>query len=161
VHARKAVLGGLSPAENREVPPLRYDVVRDLKAAFPHLELELNGGLREVPDIVAALGWCNGVMLGREAYHRPYLLFELLQAEDKGAARPTESDLLLRMARYAQIELAAGERMSAIVRHMLGLFAQRPGAREFRRQLSEGARDSQADAGLLYQAAERATRLSA
>ena len=155
VHARKAVLGGLSPAENREVPPLRYDVVRALKQAFPSLTLILNGGLRTVAQVQEALGWCDGVMLGREAYHHPYLLFELhraLQAPD--APRPSEAALLARMADYAERQVAAGDSLSNITRHMLGLLSGRPGARDYRRYLSEGARAAGAGSGLIRGAAQ-------
>jgi tRNA-dihydrouridine synthase A len=156
VHARKAVLGGLSPAENREVPPLRHDVVRAIKQQFPALQVILNGGLRDAAESRAALEWCDGVMLGREAYHRPYLLWELQQTlVDAGSARPAEAALLARMMRYADSELARGESLSSIVRHMLGLYAGRPGAREFRRVLSEGARAANASAALLLQAARQ------
>src|SRR5450432_560315 len=79
VHARKAVLGGLSPKDNREVPPLRYDVVRRLKQSVGTLPVIVNGGLRDSTAVLEALSWCDGVMLGREAYHRPYLLAELQQ----------------------------------------------------------------------------------
>jgi tRNA-dihydrouridine synthase A len=159
VHARKAVLGGLSPAENREVPPLRYDVVQRLKQQFPAMQVILNGGLRSAGQAGEALGWCDGVMLGREAYHRPYLLYELQHALDDGEfPRPDEALLLARMARYAERELARGDSLSSIVRHMLGLYAGRPGAREFRRVLSEGARDPHSTADLLLQAASRVSR---
>jgi tRNA-dihydrouridine synthase A len=157
VHARKAVLGGLSPKANREIPPLRYDVVRALKVEYPDLPLVLNGGLRETGAVLEALGWCDGVMLGREAYHRPALLCELDAAlngaPDEQAAR---SAVLERMARYAERELASGERLASITRHMLGLYTGEPGAREYRRLLSEGARAPDADAGLLRIAAEHA-----
>ena len=86
VHARKAVLGGLSPKDNREIPPLRYEVVRRLRLEFPTLPLVVNGGLRDAGAVQEALEWCDGVMLGREAYHRPYLLAELSQALYPGAA---------------------------------------------------------------------------
>jgi tRNA-dihydrouridine synthase A len=150
VHARKAVLGGLSPKDNREVPPLRYEVVRALRDRFPALPLILNGGLRRLPDIEAALGWCDGVMLGREAYHRPALLAELHAALFPGQPATLSRDAHLeRMARYAERELARGERLSSITRHMLGLYAGEPGAREYRRLLSEGARARGANATLL------------
>jgi tRNA-dihydrouridine synthase A len=156
VHARKAVLGGLSPAENREVPPLRYDVVRKLKQAFPSLTLILNGGLRTVAQVQEALGWCDGVMLGREAYHRPYLLFELHQAlQAPDAPRPSEAALLARMADYADRQVAAGDALSNITRHMLGLLSGRPGARDYRRYLSEGARATGAGSGLIRGAARQ------
>lgn len=156
VHARKAVLGGLSPEENRAVPPLRYDVVRELKARWPELQVVLNGGLRTVEQAAEVLDWCDGVMLGREAYHRPYVLVALEQAfGQRDFQRPAESELLERMAHYADEQLAHGERLSAIVRHMLGLCAGRPGAREYRRQLSEGARVPGAGAALLHEMALR------
>jgi tRNA-dihydrouridine synthase A len=154
VHARKAVLGGLSPQDNRSVPPLRYEVVRDLKRTFPELPLILNGGLRSADAVLDALRWCDGVMLGREAYHRPTLLAELqgaLHGQSRGSV--DRVSVLERMARYADRELARGERLAAITRHMLGLCAGEPGAREFRRRLSEGARTPGAGALLLRQAA--------
>ena len=155
VHARKAVLGGLSPKENREVPPLRYDVVRDLKREFPKLPFVVNGGFRDARSTLDALMWCDGVMLGREAYHRPFILAELDRALYKHdeSAPPSRQELLERMARYASRELARGERLSAITRHMLGLYSGEPGAREFRRTLSEGARVSGAGADLIQNAA--------
>ena len=151
VHARKAVLGALSPRENREVPPLHYDVVRRVKEAFPTLPVVVNGGLRDPVSVIAALEWCDGVMLGREAYHRPFVLAELHQAL-WGGAPPTRTPIIERMQRYAARELARGERLAPIVRHMLGLYAGQPGAREYRRALSEGARGPDADAGLLRRA---------
>jgi tRNA-dihydrouridine synthase A len=159
VHARKAVLGGLSPKDNREVPPLRYDVVRRLKAAFSALPVVVNGGLREPQAVLTALAWCDGVMLGREAYHRPFVLAELQQAlHPAGAAIPTREALIERMRRYAERELAAGGQLAPIARHMLGLYAGQPGAREFRRTLSEGARRPGAGPELLRRAVPRAAQ---
>jgi tRNA-dihydrouridine synthase A len=158
VHARKAVLGGWSPKDNREIPPLRYDVVRRLKRDFPDLPLIVNGGFRTAVSAVEALGWCDGVMLGREAYHRPFVLHEL-QLMLSGSAQleePSREALLERMAGYARRQLAQGDRLSAITRHMLGLYAGEPGAREFRRLLSEGARAAGAGPQLLQRAAAAA-----
>jgi tRNA-dihydrouridine synthase A len=141
VHARKAVLGGLSPHDNRTVPPLRYDVVQRLRAAFPDIPLVVNGGMREVPPVLDALLWCDGVMIGREAYHRPWLLSELHQAlfpEDR-FTRPGADKVLAVMSDYARSEVAAGTRLSAITRHMLGLLAGRSGSKQFRQLLSQGA----------------------
>ncbi len=153
VHARQAVLGGLSPKDNREVPPLRYDVVRRLRQAFPTLPLIVNGGLREVAGVSAALNWCDGVMLGREAYHRPHLLAELQQQLYPGSTTTrSREELLDRMAGYARRELEAGTRLSTITRHMLGLYSGQPGARDYRRTLSEGARMPGAGPQLLRQA---------
>ncbi|MDB6091830.1 MAG: tRNA-dihydrouridine synthase [Gammaproteobacteria bacterium] len=141
VHARKAVLGGLSPKDNREIPPLRYDVVQRLKLAFPQLPLIVNGGFRDAVSVSEALSWSDGVMLGREAYHRPFVLAEVDRALHPGSPQvPSREELLERMARYAERELARGDRLSAITRHMLGLYGGEPGAREYRRTLSEGAR---------------------
>jgi tRNA-dihydrouridine synthase A len=163
VHARKAVLGGLSPKENREVPPLRYDVVRALKREYPWLPIVVNGGFRDVAGTLEALTWCDGVMLGREAYHRPFVLAELDETlAERGRTganlrRPiTREAMLDRMARYASRELARGERLSAITRHMLGLYSGEPGAREYRRTLSEGARSPDAGPDLIRAAAPAA-----
>ena len=158
VHARKAVLGGLSPKDNREVPPLRYEVVRRLKAQFGGLPMIVNGGFRTAASVLEGLTWCDGVMLGREAYHRPFLLSELQQTLG-GAERfepPGREALLERMAGYAQLQLARGERLSTITRHMLGLYSGEPGARDYRRLLSEGARAAGAGPELIRQAAEAA-----
>src|ERR1700733_8112020 len=107
VHARQAVLGGLSPKDNREVPPLRHQVVRKLKRVFPELPMVVNGGLRTPSTVLEALAWCDGVMLGREAYHRPFVLAELQQALYPAAGQPTREAMLERMRAYAVRELAA------------------------------------------------------
>ena len=160
VHARKAVLGELSPKENREVPPLRFDVVRRLKVDFPALPVVVNGGLRLPGMVLDALAWCDGVMLGREAYHRPYLLAELHGALNSGAGEmPTREAHVARMERYVARELARGEPLAAITRHMLGLYSGEPGARDFRRTLSEGARVLGAGVELLRQAIPAAPRV--
>jgi tRNA-dihydrouridine synthase A len=153
VHARQAVLGSLSPKENRDIPPLRYEVVQRLKGDFPMLPIILNGGLRGPLEVQAALKWCDGVMLGREAYHHPYVLWEIADFLEPGMyPRPSEAALLSRMASYADRECAAGEPLSVIVRHMLGLLSGRPGARAFRQLVSEGARAPGADGSLLRSA---------
>jgi tRNA-dihydrouridine synthase A len=156
VHARMAVLGGLSPKENREVPPLRYDVVRRLKAAMPDTAIVLNGGLRTVHSALDALSWCDGVMLGREAYHRPLFLAQLTQALTPQIVTPSREALLARMAGYAERQLAAGHSLAAITRHMLGLYSGEAGARAYRRLMSEGARAQGADARLIRRAAASA-----
>jgi tRNA-dihydrouridine synthase A len=165
VHARKAVLGGLSAQSNREIPPLQYDVVRQLKQAFPDLQVILNGGLREPQAILEALEALDGVMLGREAYSLPLVLARidaLLFGADPNpgnahANREICDDVLRaraieRMHRYAERQLARGERLSAVVRHMHGLYAGEPGAHEFRRVLSEGARRPGAGPEVLMEA---------
>jgi tRNA-dihydrouridine synthase A len=155
VHARKAVLGGLSPKDNREVPPLRYDVLVRLKRHFPDLPVIVNGGVRTAVNALEALTWCDGVMLGREAYHRPQVLSELERALDasEGYEPPTREAIIERMSAYAQRQLGHGDQLSSITRHMLGLYAGEPGARDYRRLLSEGARAPGAGAELLRQAA--------
>lgn len=137
VHARKAVLAGLSPAENRSVPPLRLDVVRALKQEFPQLSVVLNGGLRTAEQCLEALTWCDGVMLGREAYHRPEVLAQLHAHlyQDVWSA-PDAAGIIERMADYTAREVASGTPFNAIARHMLGLANGRPGARRYRQMLS-------------------------
>jgi tRNA-dihydrouridine synthase A len=153
VHARKAVLGGLSPKDNREIPPLRYDVVKRLKIAFPQLPIIVNGGLRDVTSVREALSWSDGVMLGREAYHRPFVLTELNRTLYPDSFQtPSREELLDRMARYAERALARGDPLSSITRHMLGLYAGEPGAREYRRTLSEGSRVPEAGPELFRRA---------
>jgi tRNA-dihydrouridine synthase A len=162
VHARKAVLGGLSAQENREIPPLQYDAVSQVKSAFPDLQVVLNGGLREPAAILGALEGLDGIMLGREAYHRPLLLARLDGLVFGRDSRPGEPDpastaalrarAIERMQGYTERQLARGERLSAVVRHMQGLYAGEPGASEFRRTLSEGARRAGAGVEVLAQA---------
>jgi tRNA-dihydrouridine synthase A len=154
VHARKAVLGGLSPKDNRDIPPLRYDVVAHIKRDFSSLPVVVNGGVREVRTALEMNDWSDGVMLGREAYHRPYVLAELHRALFPEAPTALSRDEQLeRMARYAERETARGERLPSITRHMLGLFSGEPGAKEYRRMLSEGARSSEAGSELIRRAA--------
>jgi tRNA-dihydrouridine synthase A len=159
IHARKAVLGGLSPKDNREIPPLRFDVVERIKQAFPQLPVIVNGGIRTSAEALGALTWCEGVMLGREAYHRPFVLRELHHAlfPDEPQLQTSREQMLERMARYSQKELARGGRLSSITRHMLGLYGGQPGAREYRRFLSEGAREAGAGPDLLRNAARLVT----
>jgi tRNA-dihydrouridine synthase A len=146
VHARKAVLGAWSPRDNREIPPLRYDVVRELRSRIAPTPVILNGGLRTAAQVIDELAWADGAMLGREAYHRPMLIAEL------AGTRPERLAMLERMTEYARRELAKGERLSWITRHMLGLYSGLPGAKEFRRRLSEGARATDAAPELILEA---------
>jgi len=157
VHARKAVLGRFSPKDNREVPPLRYDIVARVRAEFPALQFVLNGGLRTSEQVMQALTLVDGVMLGREAYHRPALLVELAQ-EILGEVPRDTGALLERITAYAAAQMANGVRLSAVTRHMLGWFTGEPGSREFRRLLSEGARDPAALADIILQAAAEVQR---
>ena len=140
IHARKAWLKGLSPKENREIPPLRYDVVRQLKGDFPDLEIVLNGGIANLQECVAHLQHFDGVMLGRSAYHNPYLLAEAdrLLFGDRHPV-PSRDDVMQALLPYVERELARGTRLQSICRHLLGLFHAAPGGRLWRRHLSENA----------------------
>ena len=137
VHARIAILEGLSPKENREVPPLRYDVAEQLKRDFPDLEIILNGGVKTLDECEAHLEHFDGVMLGREAYHNPYLLAQV-DAKLFGSQEPiiSRADALRRMRPYIQRHVEAGGSMHHITRHVLGLGQGFPGARRFRQLLS-------------------------
>ncbi len=138
VHARAAILGGLSPKENREIPPLKYEYVHRLKRERPALPIVINGGLDDLASIRAELAKGLGVMLGRAAYHRPALLAELECAVVNSAWRiPEPWEIIEQMVSYAQREVPCGVRLHSITRHMHGLMAGREGARAWRRFLSE------------------------
>ncbi|MFT3807173.1 tRNA dihydrouridine(20/20a) synthase DusA [Arenimonas sp.] len=156
VHARKAWLSGLSPKENREIPPLRYDWVHRLKAERPQLHIAINGGLVETDDCLAQLQQVDGVMLGRAAYHEPYRLHLLDRAIHGGETHSRES-LLRAYFPYIQAQLERGVALKHISRHILGLFHAQPGGRLFRQILSEGAPRAGAGMVLLEQALD-ATR---
>lgn len=151
VHARKAWLQGLSPKENREIPPLRYEWVHRLKRERPDLVVSLNGGLRETDDLRAQLARVDGVMIGRAAYHEPYRLHEYAVAFDGEPRRPRAA-LLRAWFPYVERQLAAGVAMKHLSRHVLGLFHARPGGRAFRQILSEGAAKPGAGIALLERA---------
>ena len=140
VHARKAWLKGLSPRENREMPPLDYAIVHRLKAAHPDLEIVLNGGIATVDQAQTELGVLNGVMMGRAAYQEPWRLLDVDQLIF-GTPAPFSSpkDAALALMPYIERELAKGVRLHSITRHMLGLFHAIPGARAFRRHLATEA----------------------
>jgi len=153
VHARKAWLQGLSPKENREIPPLRYDWVHQLKRERPELRIVLNGGLATVEDSVAALGHVDGVMIGRAAYHEPYRLHLMDRALFTPGLAPLERGPLLRAYRpYVDDCRARGVAVKHITRHILGLFHGQPGGRAFRQVLSEGAPRSDAGWDLVERA---------
>lgn len=139
VHARKAILAGLSPKENRTVPPLNYERVYRLKKDLPDLNIILNGGISSVAECRQHLDHVDGVMIGRQAYHQPWLLTELEEALGNGRAAPSRHEMVWQMLPYVEKEMAAGAELKHITRHMLGLFAGQPGARVWRRYLSENA----------------------
>ncbi|MFZ1149941.1 MAG: tRNA dihydrouridine(20/20a) synthase DusA [Xanthobacteraceae bacterium] len=153
VHARKAWLKGLSPKENREVPPLDYDRVYRLKAAHPRLTIVLNGGIGSLAEVGAHLDRVDGVMMGRAAYQQPWRLLAV-DSFVFGDAPPLVSPRVIAAALipYIERELADGVRLHAITRHLHGLFQGVPGARAFRRRLAEAGASPQAGAALLREA---------
>jgi tRNA-dihydrouridine synthase A len=155
IHARKAWLQGLSPRENRAIPPLRHEVVRRLKEDFPELEVILNGGITSLEQAEEHLVWSDGVMIGRAVYHNPYLLAEVDRRFYCGTATavPTRMQIMERFIPYVREELRKGTRLHAMTRHVLGLFHGVPGGRNWRRRLSEGATRPGATADLLREAA--------
>ena len=143
VHARIAILKGLSPKENREVPPLRYEDVYRLKQDRPQLTIEINGGIKTYTETVEHLKHVDGVMIGREAYHNPYLLAELGQLWNLDL--PNRFEIMQQMLPYIEKRLASGAPMSIISRHILGLFQNLSGARKWRQALSGGNAKNLAD----------------
>lgn len=140
VHARKAWLSGLSPKQNREVPPLRYEVVRQLSLDFPGLTVVLNGGVKSLDAAWEHLTWAGGVMMGREAYQNPYLLAgvdSLIFGEE--TRPPSRREVVERYLPYVEEMLAQGVYLSHLTRPVLGLFAGQPGARHWKRTISERA----------------------
>jgi len=144
VHARKAWLHGLSPKENREVPPLNYDRVFRLKQEFPQLTIVINGGITTTEAATTLGAAVNGVMLGRAAYHDPYLLATTEHAMF-GTPLPSRDEILLAMRDYIEARLALGNDLNHVARHILGLYLGLPGARAFRRHLSENMHRAGAD----------------
>lgn len=155
VHARKAWLQGLSPKENRDVPPLNHARVHRLKANQPDLEIVINGGIASLDEVEFHLSRVDGVMLGRTAYHDPWVLADV-DRRLFGAANPVNSrkQALLAWLPYVESELARGVPLNAMTRHVLGLFNGLPGARAFRRHLSENAHRPGAGADVLARAVD-------
>lgn len=143
VHARIAILQGLSPKENREVPPLRYEDVYRLKRERPNLTIEINGGIKTFEETQQHLQYVDGVMIGREAYHNPYLLAEFGQFWNLDL--PDRFNIMQQMMPYIEKRLAEGAPLSIITRHILGLFQNLPGARKWRQALSGGNAKSLTD----------------
>jgi len=155
VHARKAWLSGLSPKQNRDIPPLRYDVVLQLKRDFPRLNIIINGGITTLDAALELLNDIDGVMLGREIYHNPYLLAEV-DARIFNDRHPIKSrkEVILAMIPYVERQLREGVRLNCIARHLLGLFHGVDGARAWRRHISENANKPGADRRVLLDALE-------
>ncbi len=140
IHARKAWLKGLSPKENREIPPLDYPRAYQLKADFPQLVIAVNGGIKTLEESKAHLQHLDGVMIGREAYQNPFLLAEVDQQlfnSDKAIVK--RSDVVRAMYPYIEQQLTDGARLGHMTRHMIGLFQSLPGGRQWRRYISENA----------------------
>jgi len=154
VHARKAWLQGLSPKENREIPPLRYDLVRRLKRDFPHLQIVINGGITDLDQAEGLLRDLDGVMIGREAYHNPWLLAEA-DARIFGAAarRRSRAEVVEALLPFVARQQAEGVPFGRLSRHVLGLYQGVPGARAWRRHISERAHLPGADGQVLRDAA--------
>lgn len=164
IHARKAWLEGLSPKENRDVPPLDYDLVQRMKGRFPGLHLSVNGGISSLQEVQAFLSaGMDGVMLGRAAYHDPAGILGPADRVIFGEDRPdrTPEDAVRAMIPYIERHLARGGKLHQVSRHMLGLFAGRPGARAWRRVLSEGATRPGAGPELVEEALARVTAVPA
>lgn len=160
VHARNAILKGLSPKENREIPPLRYDVAYHLKRDFPQIEIILNGGITTLDEIDLHLQHVDGVMIGREAYHHPYLMaaFDSRYYGDD-APMKTREEVVQAMMPYIQSQLdchgkdaGGGLKLNSITRHMLGLVTGLPGARAFRQTLSDSAKLAMGNPSILLEA---------
>ena len=157
VHARKAILAGLSPKENRTVPSLDYERVYKLKREFPELVIILNGGVTSIDECRSHLEHVDGVMIGRQAYQNPWILTELEQAFGSAAGYvvPDRHAAIQRMTPYIERQIAGGAELKHITRHLLGLFAGQQGARAWRRFLSENAHRPGAGIEVLHDALER------
>ncbi len=140
VHARKAWLKGLSPKENREVPPLKYELVYQLKEEFPELEIIINGGIKTTEQSKSLLQHVDGVMIGREAYNNPYFLRDIDQAIFDGPEHAlTRRSVMERYIDYCEVQLEKGSRLNHMSRHILGLYLGQPRARLFRRHITENS----------------------
>ncbi|AHK79277.1 tRNA-dihydrouridine synthase A [Ectothiorhodospira haloalkaliphila] len=159
VHARKAWLQGLSPKQNREIPPLCYERVHQLKADFPHLAIIINGGLTTLEACQAQLEHVDGVMVGREAYYNPGILADVdrLLYGEQGPA-PTPHEVVERFVPYVEARLAEGVPLQAMTRHILGLFPGMPGARAWRRHISENAHRDGAGVEVILEALGKVRR---
>lgn len=159
VHARKAWLQGLSPKQNREIPPLLYDNVYRLKANYPSLNIIINGGITTLEQCLTHLDYVDGVMLGREAYHNPYLLAKVDQSlfgDDNPS--PSREEVMSQYIQYCDVQLRSGTRLQHMSKHVLGLFQGVSGARAFRRHISENAYKINAGIEVLEDAMEKLIR---
>lgn len=161
IHARKAWLDGLSPKENRDIPPLNYDRVYLLKQEFPQLNIVINGGIQTLDECQAHLEKVDGVMVGRAAYHNPLMLRDVDRVIfGDHSARPGDRELLELICQYIEQELAHGGKLKYISRHIINLFHNRPGARQWRRHISENANRDNATVDVIRQAASLVPNLT-
>lgn len=153
IHARKAWLNGLSPKQNREVPPLQYDIVRKIKQDFPDLSIILNGGIKTLTQIDEQLPYVDGIMIGREAYSNPYFLSEIHDKyyPELGKSRARQ-EIISHFIPYVEQQLKNNIKLSSITRHILGLYQGQPGARKWRRYISEHAHQPKAEVNIIKEA---------
>ena len=155
VHARKAWLKGLSPKQNRDVPPLNYELVYQMKREFPHLEIIINGGIKTLEESEQHLTQVDGVMIGREAYHNPYMMIEVDQRiyGDPVENHLTRMEVLEAYMEYMQRQMSRGVYLKQMSRHLLGLFSGQNGAKAWRRYISENAHKEGAGIEVIEKAA--------
>ena len=159
VHARKAWLSGLSPKQNREVPPLRYDLVYQLKKDFPQLEIIVNGGITSLDQAEEMLQNVDGVMMGREVYHNPYILADVDRRFFGAVSDPhTRQTIMALLIPYIQEQLKTEVRLNSVSRHILGLFHGEPGAKGWRRYISENVSKAGADEKVILEALKFTTQ---
>lgn len=153
VHARIAILAGLSPKENRDIPPLQYERVHRLKQRYPELKISLNGGIKSLSECQAQLAHVDGVMMGREAYQNPYILATVdRDIFDASSPLPSRHEVMAKYLTYVAQQLSQGSALQHMTRHILGLYKGQPGGRLFRRHLSENAHRKGADISVLEDA---------
>ena len=155
IHARSAILEGLSPKENREIPPLKYDYVYKIKKDFPHLQFFINGGIKTNQQVIEQLDKVDGVMMGRMPYHDPYLLAEI-EKHIFNFQSPTRLEIVSQFIEYAQETLIPGGHPKHIIKHLLGLFLGCPGAKKYRRYLSDHMFDPTCSLNIVYDALKHA-----
>jgi tRNA-dihydrouridine synthase A len=154
IHARKAWLQGLSPKQNREIPPLRYDIVHRVKEDFPHLTIIMNGGIKTLADMDNQLPHVDGIMIGREAYTNPYLLAEIEERYFSFTPQSRE-EIINQLIPYVELQLKNNTKLSNITRHILGLFQAQKGGKVWRRYLSENANKPAANVDVILEALKK------
>lgn len=152
IHARKALLAGLSPKQNREIPLLRYEVVHQIKHDFPGLKIILNGGIKTIRELDAQLPYVDGVMIGRAAYTNPYLLAEIQSKYFLNKDILSRHEVIKKFIPYIHEQVQNGVKLNSMTRHILGLFQGRRGAAAWRRHLSQHAHQPGADSSVIEQA---------